>query len=90
LARTLEQLKEKGVWIVGTDLSGKETFYNTDLKGSIALVIGNEGSGISRLVLEKCDFVVNIPMKGEIASLNAGVAGAVVMYEILKQRDSGM
>ena len=86
ISQTIEYLKKKNIWVVGTDSSGEKTFYDSDLKGAIALVIGSEGEGIGKLVLEKCDFVVNIPMKGQIASLNAAVAGAIVMYEILKQR----
>lgn len=88
IAQTIEALKKENVWVVGTDASGEKSFFESDLKGPIAVVIGSEGEGISRLVKEKCDFLVNIPMKGEISSLNAAVAGAVVMYEILKQRGS--
>lgn len=86
IVQTIEYLKKNGVWIIGTDSSGKESFYNSDLKGPIALVVGSEGEGIGKLVAGKCDFVVNIPMRGNISSLNAAVAGAIVMYEILKQR----
>lgn len=86
ISRTIEELKEKGIWVVGTDSSSTSTFYKSNLKGPLAIVIGDEGNGISRLVLEKCDFVVNIPMLGKIPSLNAAVAGAVMMYEVLKQR----
>ncbi len=86
LAQTIEYLKKKNIWVVGTDQSGEKEFYKSDLKGPVALVIGSEGEGMGRLIREKCDFVVNIPMKGNISSLNAAVAGAVVMYEILKQR----
>ncbi|MCR4436835.1 MAG: 23S rRNA (guanosine(2251)-2'-O)-methyltransferase RlmB [Clostridiales bacterium] len=86
IAQTIEYLKKKNIWVVGTDASGEKPFYETDLTGSIALVIGSEGEGISRLVREKCDFLVNIPMHGRISSLNAAVAGAIVLYEILRQR----
>lgn len=86
LPQTVDDLKKQGVWVVGTDATGEKDFYDSDLKGPIALVIGSEGEGIGRLVREKCDFVVNIPMKGAISSLNAAVAGAIVMYEIMKQR----
>lgn len=86
LPQTVDDLKKQGVWVVGTDATGEKAFYDSDLKGPIALVIGSEGEGIGRLVREKCDFVVNIPMKGAISSLNAAVAGAIVMYEIMKQR----
>jgi len=86
IAQTIEYLKKKNIWVVGTDSTGEKSFFESDLKGAIALVIGSEGEGIGKLVREKCDFVVNIPMKGQISSLNAAVAGAIVMYEILKQR----
>lgn len=86
IAQTIEYLKKKNVWVVGTDSTGEKSFFKSDLKGSIALVIGSEGEGMGKLVREKCDFVVNIPMMGQIPSLNASVAAAVVMYEILKQR----
>lgn len=86
IGQTIEYLKEQNIWVVGTDQSGEKSFYDIDLKGSIALIIGSEGEGMGKLVSEKCDFIVNLPMKGEISSLNAAVAGAIVMYEILKQR----
>jgi 23S rRNA (guanosine2251-2'-O)-methyltransferase len=86
IAQTIEYLKKNNVWVVGTDSTGEKAFYNSDLKGSIALVVGSEGEGMGKLIREKCDFVVNIPMQGEISSLNASVAAAIVMYEILKQR----
>lgn len=86
LGQTIDYLKKQNVWVVGTDLSGKQAFFKSDLKGPVALVIGSEGEGMGKLVSEKCDFIVNIPMKGQISSLNAAVAGAIVMYEILKQR----
>jgi 23S rRNA (guanosine2251-2'-O)-methyltransferase len=86
ISQTIEYLKKKNVWVIGTDSTGEKAFYDSDLKGSVALVVGSEGEGIGKLVREKCDFIVNIPMHGEISSLNASVAAAVVMYEILKQR----
>jgi 23S rRNA (guanosine2251-2'-O)-methyltransferase len=86
LAQTIEELKKRNIWVAGTDASGERAFYESDLKGPLALVIGSEGEGMGRLIREKCDFVVNIPMKGSISSLNAAVAGAIVMYEVLKQR----
>jgi len=89
IAQTIEYLKTKNIWVVGTDASGGKSFFESDLKGPVALVIGSEGEGMGKLVKEKCDFIVNIPMKGQIASLNAAVAGAIVMYEILKQRGYG-
>lgn len=85
LAKTMEELKEKGLWFVCADMGG-ESMYHLNLKGSIGLVIGNEGEGVSRLVKEHCDFVASIPMKGEIDSLNASVAAGVMAYEIVRQR----
>lgn len=86
IAQTIEKLKKEGVWVAGTDLSAKEYHYNSDLKGALAVVIGSEGEGISRLVREKCDFLVKIPMIGEIESLNASVAAGVLIYEAVRQR----
>ena len=86
IAQTIDQLKEKGLWIAACDMGGTE-YYKQDLTGSIAVVIGSEGNGISRLVKEKCDFVVSMPMVGRINSLNASNAAAVIMYEVRKQRD---
>lgn len=88
IAQTIEKLKEKGIWIYACDMAG-EAYYNVDLKGAAAIVIGSEGLGISRLVKEKCDFVVSIPMSGRITSLNASNAAAVLMCEVRKQRDAG-
>ena len=85
LGRTIEELKEKGMWFVCADMGGT-TMYDLNLKGSIGLVIGNEGEGVSRLVKEKCDMVASIPMKGDIDSLNASVAAGVLAYEIVRQR----
>lgn len=85
LVRTIEELKEKGIWFVCADMGG-EQMYDLNLKGPIGLVVGNEGNGVSRLVREKCDFVAAIPMKGEIDSLNASVAAGVLAYEIVRQR----
>jgi len=88
IAQTIDSLKEKGIWIYACDMDGS-TYYQTDLKGAAAIVIGSEGFGISRLVKEKCDFVVSIPMAGKITSLNASNAAAVLMCEVRKQRDAG-
>ena len=85
LTKTMEQLKERGMWFVCGDMGGT-TMYDLDLKGSIGLVIGNEGDGISKLVKKNCDFVAYIPMKGDIDSLNASVAAGVLAYEIVRQR----
>lgn len=85
IARTVDELKERGVWIAACDMDGNE-YTKQDLKGPIGLVVGNEGKGISRLVREKCDFVVSIPMVGHISSLNASNAAAILMYEVVRQR----
>ena len=87
IAQTIDILKERGVWVAGAEAGG-DTMYNTDLSGSMALVIGSEGEGISRLVKEKCDFLVEIPMFGDVNSLNASVAAAVLMYEVVRRRNS--
>ena len=73
--------------MAGTDASGGKAYYDSDLTGPIALVVGGEGAGMGRLVRESCDFVVRIPMLGQISSLNAAVAGAIVIYEIFRQRN---
>lgn len=86
IARTIDELKEQGMWIAGAQMDGEE-MYKANLTGSIGIVIGSEGEGISRLVSEKCDFHVSIPMCGEINSLNASVAASVLMYEVLRQRN---
>lgn len=85
LAKTMEELKARGLWFVCADMGG-ESMYRMNLTGPIGLVIGNEGEGVSRLVKEKCDFVASIPMKGDIDSLNASVAAGVLAYEIVRQR----
>ncbi len=85
LAKTMEELKEQGLWFVCADMGG-ESMYRQNLTGPIGLVIGNEGEGVSRLVKEKCDFITSIPMKGDIDSLNASVAAGVLTYEIVRQR----
>lgn len=85
LAKTMEELKDRGLWFVCADMGG-ETMYRLNLTGPIGLVIGNEGEGVSRLVKEKCDFIASIPMKGDIDSLNASVAAGVLAYEIVRQR----
>ena len=85
IVKTMEDLKKKGMWFVCADMGGT-TMYDLNLKGSIGLVIGNEGEGVSRLVRENCDFIASIPMKGDIDSLNASVAAGVLSYEIVRQR----
>lgn len=85
LAKTIEELKKKGLWFVCADMGGEE-MYRLNFKGPIGLVIGSESEGVSRLVKEKCDFIAGIPMKGDIDSLNASVAAGVLAYEIVRQR----
>lgn len=85
LSNTIEELKNRGMWFVCADMEGTR-MYDLNLKGSIGLIIGNEGEGVSRLVKEKCDYVATIPMKGDIDSLNASVAMGVLAYEIVRQR----
>ncbi|MCR5309798.1 MAG: 23S rRNA (guanosine(2251)-2'-O)-methyltransferase RlmB [Lachnospiraceae bacterium] len=88
LSRTIEELKERGLWFACADMGGT-LMYDLNLKGPIGLVIGNEGSGVSRLVKEKCDYIAAIPMKGDIDSLNASVAAGVLSFEIARQRLKG-
>lgn len=87
ISGAIETLKERGLWIAACDM-GEEMYYDRDLTGPLAVVIGGEGSGISRLVKEKCDFTVSIPMKGKINSLNAANAASILMYEVVRQRES--
>ena len=86
LAQTIDALKEKGVWFYATHQDAKQSYTEVDYKGGVGIVIGSEGHGVSRIVAEKCDFLISIPMKGEINSLNASVAAGVIMYEALRQR----
>ena len=85
LAATIDELKKEGLWFVCADMGG-ESMYRLNLKGTIGLVLGNGGEGVSRLVKEKCDYIASIPMKGDIDSLNASVAAGVLAYEIVRQR----
>ena len=87
IASVIEELQREGLWITAADMDG-ESMYGIDLKGPIGIVVGSEGSGVSRLVREKCDFIASIPMHGEINSLNASVAASVLMYEALRQRSN--
>lgn len=87
LASTIEFLKKKNIWVVGADMDGSETIYTHDFSGAVAIVVGSEGKGVSRLVREKCDFIVSIPMNGQINSLNASVAAALMMYEVVRTRN---
>jgi 23S rRNA (guanosine2251-2'-O)-methyltransferase len=86
IAQTIELLKERGVWIAGADGSAQQSAYQANFNMPMALVIGNEGNGIGRLIKEKCDFLVKLPMFGQINSLNASVAASVLMYEVVRQR----
>ncbi|HEY3365103.1 MAG TPA: 23S rRNA (guanosine(2251)-2'-O)-methyltransferase RlmB [Symbiobacteriaceae bacterium] len=87
IGKTLDELKAKGFWVVGTHQDGKDLYHQANLTGPLAVVIGGEGKGIGRLVAEKCDFMVRLPMRGHVSSLNAAVAGAILIYEIRRQRD---
>ena len=89
LARTLRELKERGVWLVGTDDSAEKTLYDAELTGSVALVMGSEGEGMRRLTRECCDQLVAIPMAGAVESLNVSVAAGVALFEAVRQRSAG-
>ena len=86
ISDTINELKDKGLWICGTDITTDKYYYEQDYKGAIGIVIGNEGKGMSEKVRKNCDFLVKIPMKGKITSLNASVSAGIVMYEAMKQR----
>lgn len=86
ITETIRKLKENGLWIIGTDGEARTLYYNQDLKGDIAIIIGSEGFGMSRLVKENTDMLVKIPMKGKITSLNASVSAGIIIYEAVKQR----
>ncbi len=86
LPSAIETLKKANVWIVGADMDGENTIYTHDFSGAVGIVVGSEGSGVSRLVKEKCDFIVRIPMYGQINSLNASVAAALMIYEVARTR----
>lgn len=88
ITETMNYLKEKGLWIIGTDMDTDKYYYNQNMTGPIAIVIGSEGFGMSRLVKENCDILVKIPMNGKITSLNASVSAGIVMYEIVKQKNA--
>ncbi len=88
ISDTIDKLKDHGIWVVGADMEG-DLYTSKDLTGPIALVIGSEGKGLGRLVKQKCDFLIRIPLKGRISSLNASVAAGVLMYETARQRDKG-
>lgn len=86
IAQTIEELKKKGLWVIGADMDGEVDYFSGNLKGPIVLVIGAEGKGLGRLVREKCDLLVKIPMRGGVSSLNASAAGAILLFEIVRQR----
>lgn len=86
LARTIDELKERFVWVVGTDAEGTEDYRQLDGRMPLALVIGSEGRGMSRLTKEKCDWTVSLPMAGQVTSLNASVAASLLMYEVFRKR----
>ena len=86
ISDAIQKLKNAGLWICGTDINTNKYYYNQDLKGPLGIVIGNEGSGISSKVKNNCDFLVKIPMKGKVTSLNASVSTGIIIYEALKQR----
>ncbi|MEO8204480.1 MAG: 23S rRNA (guanosine(2251)-2'-O)-methyltransferase RlmB [Betaproteobacteria bacterium] len=89
LARTLRELKERGIWIVGTDENAKDDLFTADFPESVAWVLGAEGEGMRRLTREHCDFLVRIPMQGEVESLNASVAAGIVLFESVRRRLAG-
>jgi 23S rRNA (guanosine2251-2'-O)-methyltransferase len=86
MARTIDDLKDRGVWIAGTDAKGKEDFRTFDGTMPLGLVIGSEGKGMGRLIRDKCDFLIRLPMKGKVTSLNASVAASLLMYEVFRKR----
>lgn len=86
LSRTLEEMKGRGIWVVGTDASGQQDYRSLDGNMPLALVIGSEGKGMGRLVKEKCDFLIRLPMAGKVTSLNASVAAGLLMYEVYRKR----
>ncbi|SEU00540.1 23S rRNA (guanosine2251-2'-O)-methyltransferase [Salinibacillus kushneri] len=86
LARTIDELKDRNIWVVGTDAKGEEDYRELNGDMPIALVIGSEGKGMSRLVRDKCDWLVRLPMKGKVTSLNASVAASLLMYEVYRKR----
>ena len=86
LTKTVDMLKKEGIWVFGADMAGEKNIYKADLTGPLALVVGSEGKGIGKLMKEKCDFLVKIPMLGKTESLNASVAAGIIMYEVLRRR----
>lgn len=88
VAQTIEELKERGVWVIGADAAARDLVWDVDLTGPIAVVVGAEGEGLSRLVKERCDLLVRLPVLGKVESLNASVAAGIIMYEVVRQRES--
>ncbi len=86
LNQTIKKLQKEKIWVVGLDMAGKQLYYQANLKGPLAIVVGAEGKGLSRLVAERCDFLTKLPMSGHVQSLNASVATAILIYEVLRQR----
>ncbi|GAA3411991.1 23S rRNA (guanosine(2251)-2'-O)-methyltransferase RlmB [Paenibacillus hodogayensis] len=89
IAQTIDALKEEGIWVAGADVEASQLVYDADFTMPLAIVIGNENRGIGRLIKEKCDFLIKLPMAGQINSLNASVAASVFMYEVVRQRGAG-
>ena len=87
LTAAINELKKAGIWVYGTAADGDASLWQADLRGPIAIVIGSEGDGMSRLVSENCDYRMSIPMYGRVSSLNASASAAIVIYEILRQRN---
>lgn len=87
ISDTISKLKDKGIWVCGTAIDAEKYYYDQDLTGSLAIVIGNEGKGMGELVKKNCDFLVKIPMKGKVTSLNASVSTGIIVYEAVKQRN---
>ena len=90
VSQTIENLKKMGFWVIGADMAGEEPYFEANLTGPIVVVVGAEGKGLTRLVKENCDILVSIPMAGGISSLNASVAGAILIYEVVRQRMAAM
>lgn len=86
ISETIKKLKDNGLWICGTDINANTMYNEQDLKGALGIVIGNEGSGMGEKVKKNCDFLIKIPMKGKVNSLNASVSAGIIIYEALRQR----
>jgi len=87
ISQAMDELKKEGLWLYGADMDGKDSYYNTSITGSVGLVIGGEGKGLSKLVKERCDVIISIPMKGKLNSLNASNAATILIYEVVRQAD---